>query len=88
MRRYTQTIEECEHCGKVFEAGEDYWKDAHNKCYCVDNACGWEDDDTSDSNCTIHGVSNPLSCDGCKYHNTLNDDLCGTCGDTYKNKAT
>lgn len=33
-------------------------------------------------------VSNPLSCDGCKYNNTLNDDLCGTCGDTYKNKAT
>ena len=58
MRRHTQTIEECEHCGKVFEAGEDYWKDAHNKCYCVDNACGWEDDDTSGSNCTIHGVSN------------------------------
>lgn len=33
-------------------------------------------------------VSNPLSCVGCKYHNTTNDDLCGTCGDTYKNKAT
>lgn len=33
-------------------------------------------------------VSNPLSCIGCKYHETLNDDLCGTCGDTYKNKAT
>lgn len=33
-------------------------------------------------------VSNPLSCDGCKYHNTTNDDLCGTCGDAYKNKAT
>jgi len=36
----------------------------------------------------ISDVSNPLSCDGCKYHNTLNDELCGTCGDTYKNKAT
>jgi len=36
----------------------------------------------------IHNVSNPLSCDGCKYNNTTNDDLCGTCGDTYKNKAT
>jgi hypothetical protein len=36
----------------------------------------------------IQHVSNPLSCDGCKYHNTLNDDLCGDCGDTYKNKAT
>ena len=57
MRRYTQNIEECEHCGKTFENGEDYWKDAHNKCYCFDNACGWEDDDTSDSNCTIHDVS-------------------------------
>ena len=36
----------------------------------------------------IHNVSNQLSCDGCKYNNTTNDDLCGTCGDTYKNKAT
>ena len=36
----------------------------------------------------IPDVSNPLSCDGCKYHNTTDDDLCGTCGDTYKNKAT
>ena len=36
----------------------------------------------------ILNVSKPLSCDGCKYHNTINDDLCGTCGDTYKNKAT
>lgn len=61
MRKYTQNIEECEHCGKVFENGENYWKDAHNKCYCVDNACGWEDDDTSDSNCTIHGVSGSAS---------------------------
>lgn len=37
---------------------------------------------------TIPVVSNPLSCDGCKYHNTTNDDLCGACGDTYKNKVT
>lgn len=48
MRKYTQNIEECEHCGKTFENGEDYWKDAHNKCYCVDNACGWEDDEDED----------------------------------------
>lgn len=33
-------------------------------------------------------VSNPLSCDGCKYNNTTNDELCITCGDEYKNKAT
>jgi len=45
MRRCTQKIEECEHCGKVFENGEHYWKDSLNKCYCVDNACGWEDDE-------------------------------------------
>ena len=32
-------------------------------------------------------INKPLSCDGCKYHNTPNDDFCGTCGDTYKNKA-
>lgn len=38
--------------------------------------------------CNIPHVSNPLSCVGCKYHNTTNDELCGTCGDTYKNKAT
>lgn len=38
--------------------------------------------------CNISHVSNPLSCVGCKYHNTTNDELCGTCGDTYKNKAT
>lgn len=45
MRRYTQNIAECDHCGKVFEDGEDYWKDARNKCYCTDNKCGWEDDE-------------------------------------------
>ena len=33
-------------------------------------------------------VSNPLSCVGCKYHNTTDDELCVTCGDTYKNKAS
>lgn len=48
MRRYTQNIAECEHCSKVFEDGEDYWKDAHNKCYCTDNKCGWEDDEDED----------------------------------------
>ena len=48
MRRYTQNIAECEHCGKVFENGENYWKDAHNKCYCTDNKCGWEDDEDED----------------------------------------
>lgn len=31
--------------------------------------------------------SNPLSCVGCKYYNTLDDDLCGTCGDNYQNKT-
>jgi len=36
----------------------------------------------------IPEVSNPLSCIGCKYNNTTNDELCITCGDTYKNKAT
>jgi hypothetical protein len=43
MRRHTQIIEECEHCGKIFEAGEDYWKDSYGMCYCIDNACEWED---------------------------------------------
>ena len=33
-------------------------------------------------------VSNPLSCVGCRYNNTTNDELCTTCGDDYKNKAT
>ena len=37
---------------------------------------------------SIPVVSNPLSCDGCKYHNTIDDEPCVTCGDTYKNKAT
>ena len=27
------------------------------------------------------------SCVGCKYHNTLNDKLCGTCGEEYSNKT-
>jgi len=36
----------------------------------------------------LYDVSNPLSCVGCIYNNTTNDELCGTCGDTYKNKAT
>lgn len=45
MRKHRQKIEECEHCGKVFEDGEDYWMDSVNKCYCVDNSCGWEDDE-------------------------------------------
>jgi hypothetical protein len=44
--------------------------------------------DTSDGQLTIPAVSNPLSCIGCKYNNTTNDELCETCGDTYKNKAT
>ena len=48
MYRYTQTIEECHYCGKQFENGEDYWKDAINRCYCVDNACGWEDDENEE----------------------------------------
>ena len=39
-------------------------------------------------NCNLPHVINPLSCVGCKYHNTTNDELCGTCGDTYKNKTT
>ena len=83
MKRYTQTIEECEHCGKVFETGEDFWKDAHNKCYCVDNACGWEDDDTSDSNCTIPGVvrrSEQFICPDCKKpKKEYRDGLCEMC---------
>ena len=40
------------------------------------------------NNVTLGSVINPFSCVGCKYHNTTNDELCGTCGDTYKNKAT
>jgi len=44
MTRETQRIEECIHCAKTFEDGEYYWKDARNRCYCVDNACGWEDE--------------------------------------------
>ncbi len=39
-------------------------------------------------NCSIPDVSNLLSCDGCKYDNTTNYDLCRTCGYTYKNKVT
>lgn len=34
----------------------------------------------------IIDYTNTLSCNGCIYHNTLNDDLCGTCGDYYNNK--
>jgi hypothetical protein len=40
------------------------------------------------NNAVLPLVSNLLSCVGCKYHNTINDELCVTCGDTYKNKAT
>ena len=45
MRRHTQSIENCTHCNKVFEDGEDYWKDSRNNCYCIDNECGWEDEE-------------------------------------------
>jgi predicted nucleic acid-binding Zn-ribbon protein len=45
MTRETQRIEECTHCGKVFDDGEQYWKDAHNRCYCYDERCGWNDEE-------------------------------------------
>ena len=41
----TQNIEECTHCNKVFEDGKYYWKDAYGNCYCIDNECGWEDEE-------------------------------------------
>jgi len=44
MRKETQRIEECSFCGRTFEDHEEFWKDARNLCYCMDNACGWEDD--------------------------------------------
>ena len=64
-----------------------------NKEHGVQGAFTWSDieslmQEAVKNYAVLPHVSNPLSCDGCKYHNTTNDDLCGTCGDTYKNKAT
>jgi len=44
MRRHTQRIRECEHCGKTFEDMEEYWLDSYGKARHTDNKCGWEDD--------------------------------------------
>ena len=44
MRRHTQRIRECEHCGKTFEDMEEYWLDSYGNARHTDNKCGWEDD--------------------------------------------
>ncbi len=41
----------------------------------------------ADKKLNLTAVSDSLSCNGCKHHNTLYDDICETCGDAYKNKT-
>ena len=71
-----------------------WWKKQEKyDVYFVDNKFIYQVEDNGLHNVTSKEVvedylSNPLSCIGCKYNNTTNDELCGTCGDTYKNKAT
>jgi hypothetical protein len=43
MKRYTQEIEKCSHCNRVFDDGEYYWKSSRIESYCYENKCGWED---------------------------------------------
>jgi hypothetical protein len=45
MIRERQRIEDCSCCGRTFDDQEEFWKDARGRCYCMDNAFGWEDDD-------------------------------------------